>query len=196
MIGNHDGGETEQSDDREQVSDNFFLDHRFVFDIEAGRTSVEPGLCYSFDVGALVDFVAVDTTGRPRPTTSATSRTPSTGGSWPRVPDRGGRTDGQPVWHIPFSHHPPYCAGPSHHNDRAMIDELLPLYRRAGVRIVLAGHEHNFQWSEIDGLHVLVTGCGAKLREQRPQQMVEAHPGAGPPKPTSWPATSTATALP
>ena len=30
---------------------------------------------------------------------------------------------------------------------------LVPLYRTAGVRLMLHGHEHNFQHGEVDGLH-------------------------------------------
>ena len=85
----------------------------------------------------LVDFVAVDTT-------EASDTDHKRYFSHPdhrrflekEFPDRGGRTGDRPVWHLPFSHHPAFCAGPSHFNDQAMIDELLPLYRRAGVRVV------------------------------------------------------------
>ncbi len=176
VIGNHDAGETEKSDDREQVTDNFFLDHRFTSEIEAGRSSVEPGLCYSFDAGALVDFVAVDTTEASEADHGRyfchTDHRRFLDGEFP---DRGGRTGDQPVWHLPFAHHPPYCAGPKHGNDADMIEELVPLFRRAGVRCVLAGHEHNFQWNVVDDLHVIVTGAGAKLRTEPLTGTAEAH---------------------
>ena len=175
VIGNHDGGETENSDDREQVADNFFLDQRFTSEVEAGRSSVEPGLCYSFDVGALVDFVAVDTTEASETDHGRFFNHPEhrrfLDGEFP---DRGGRTV-NPVWHVPFAHHPPYCAGPKHGNDDDMIEALLPLFRRAGVRCVLAGHEHNFQWNVVDDLHVIVTGAGAKLRTEPLTGPTEAH---------------------
>jgi len=176
VIGNHDGGETEQSDDRDQVTDNFFLDHRFTSDVEAGRTSVEPGLCYSFDVGGLVDFVAVDTTEASETDHKRFFAHPDHRRFLEdEFPDRGGRTDGRPAWHLPFSHHPPYSAGPSHHNDQAVLDQLLPLYRRAGVRCVFAGREHNLQWSVMDDVHFLVTGAGSKLRAETPDRFAEAH---------------------
>lgn len=176
VVGNHDGGETEQSDDREQVADNFFLDERIWTQITSDRTSVEPGLCYSFDVGALVDFVAVDTTEDSSSEHGRYFRHPNHRRFLEdEFPDRGGATDGRPAWHLPFAHHPPYCAGPKHGNDRDVIDDLLPLYRRAGVRCVLSGHEHNFQWNEVDGLHVLVAGAGAKLRAEPPTDFIAAH---------------------
>ena len=38
-------------------------------------------------------------------------------------------------WRIPFGHHPPYCAGPQHHNTRGMetADRAVPSQRRAGA---------------------------------------------------------------
>jgi hypothetical protein len=71
-------------------------------------------------------------------------------------------------WLIPFSHHPVFCAGPSHTNDDEMRETLVPLFDRAGVRLVLAGHEHNFQLSDVEGRTYVVSGAGAKLREHHP----------------------------
>jgi len=176
VIGNHDGAETEQSDDREQVADNFFLDQRFASDVEAGRTSVDPGLCYSFDVGRLVDFVAVDTTEASETDHRRYFLHPDHREFLEReFPDRSGRTDDCPGWHLPFSHHPAWTAGPDHDDDADVIEHLVPLWRRAGVRVAFAGHEHNFQWNEHDGLHVIVTGAGAKLDTERPERLDEAH---------------------
>lgn len=50
-VGNHDSSDKEQSDDRSQLSDNFFLDQRFVEEAGAERSSVDPGLFYSFCFG-------------------------------------------------------------------------------------------------------------------------------------------------
>ena len=36
------------------------------------------------------------------------------------------------MWRIPFAHHPPYSAGPQHHNTKEMA-QLMPLFERAGV---------------------------------------------------------------
>jgi hypothetical protein len=44
----------------------------------------------------------------------------------------------------------------------------VPLYRRSGVRIVLSGHEHNFQHSRVDGIDYFVTGGAGKVRTGRP----------------------------
>jgi hypothetical protein len=56
-----------------------------------------------------------------------------------------------------------------------MLDSLLPLFERGGVRLVLAGHEHNFQLSLVDGRTYVVSGAGGKLREEVPQGFDDAH---------------------
>ena len=56
-----------------------------------------------------------------------------------------------------------------------MIDELVPLFRRAGVRAAFAGHEHNFQLSRADGIQYFLTGAGGKLREDPPAEFDAAH---------------------
>jgi hypothetical protein len=42
------------------------------------------------------------------------------------------------------------------------------------VRLVLAGHEHNFQLTETGGCTYVVSGAGGKVREDVPQGFSEA----------------------
>ncbi|MCW2832314.1 MAG: metallophosphoesterase [Nocardioides sp.] len=56
-----------------------------------------------------------------------------------------------------------------------MIESVLPLLESGGVRLTLAGHEHNFQVSETDGRTFVVSGAGGKLREELPEWFDEAH---------------------
>ncbi len=49
-----------------------------------------------------------------------------------------------------------------------MIERLVPLFHEAGVRVMLAGHEHNFQYSIVDGIHYVISGAGGKLRPDPP----------------------------
>ena len=77
-------------------------------------------------------------------------------------------------WKFVFCHHPPFCAGPNHHNTDRM-EALLPLFARAGVRVVLNGHEHNFQHSRHNGIDYFVTGAGSKLDRGAPDRFDEAH---------------------
>jgi hypothetical protein len=172
-IGNHDGNETEVNDDRDQIMDNFFLAERLQGEEAAGRASIGPGLFYRFRYGSDVELIALDSSRRfllfgerffrhvnHQPFLQAA------------FPEGGGA--GRPRWRIAFAHHPPYCAGPRYGNSRSSQEHLVPLYRRSGVRIVLAGHEHNFQHSEADGIHYFVTGGGGKAREGRPDRTADA----------------------
>ena len=172
-VGNHDAGETERSDDREQLADNFFLRERFYHHPMEARSSVEPGLFYRFRFGADVEFVCLDIS------------------EAVELPERHffesdthlefleqcfqPRRSDSPLWRLPFSHHPPYCAGPHHGNTDAMLHRLEPLFKRAGVRAVLSGHEHNFQYSEHQGIHYFVTGAAGRLREEPPVHFDHAH---------------------
>ena len=60
--GNHDGADQEANDDREQLADNFHLEQRFGPRQDRRRASLEPGLFYRLNVGALLELVCVDTT--------------------------------------------------------------------------------------------------------------------------------------
>ena len=60
-VGNHDSADTESSDDREQIRDNFHTDERFLPAVGSGRASIDPGLFYRFGYGADVEFVCIDT---------------------------------------------------------------------------------------------------------------------------------------
>jgi tartrate-resistant acid phosphatase type 5 len=171
-IGNHDSGESEDRDDRDQVMDNFFLMERAAGDEAAGRASIGPGLFYRFRYGADVEFLCIDTSkedffGRQR-LFEYPKHWEFIEQSLPAAPADGVR------WRIPFCHHPRYCAGPRHHNaDRMAI--LDPLFARAGVRVMFSGHEHNFQHARVAGVDYFVTGAGSKVRLSPPDGFADAH---------------------
>ena len=169
-IGNHDTGESEDNDDRSQVEDNFYVRLRIGSEEASGRSSFEPGLFYRFKYGADIEFVCIDTSKEqlfdkrlfehPKHRdflTAAFAGTPA------------------PAWLIPFCHHPPFCAGPRHHNTTDMHAELVPSFQRSGVKVVFSVHEHNFQHSLTGGIHYLVSGAAAKFRPARPNRFSEAH---------------------
>lgn len=172
-IGNHDGNETELNDDRDQIMDNFYLTERLMGEEAAGRASVGPGLFYRFRYGSQVELVCLDTS---RQSLLFGERFFRHLNHAPFIeaafPPAGG--EGRPRWRIPFSHHPPYSAGPQWGNSKSSLQHLVPLYRRAGVRLVLSGHEHNFQHSRVDGIDYFVTGGGGKVRTGRPGGFEEA----------------------
>ena len=173
-IGNHDGDETEVNDDRDQIMDNFYLTERLLGEEAAGRASVGPGLFYRFRFGSQIELVALDSSRRfllfGERFFRHVNHAPFLEAAFPAPARRAA-----PRWRIPFAHHPPYCAGPQWGNSRSSIEHLVPLYRRAGVRLVLSGHEHNFQHSRADGIDYFVTGGGGKVRPGRPTKFAEAH---------------------
>jgi tartrate-resistant acid phosphatase type 5 len=174
-IGNHDGNETELNDDRDQVMDNFYLAERLAGEEQAGRASIGPGLFYRFGYGSDIEFVCLDTSRRfllfGERFFRHRNHAPFLEAAFPASASRG------PLWRIPFAHHPPYCAGPMYGNSKSSLEHVVPLYRRSGVRLVLSGHEHNFQHARVDGIEYFVTGGGGKVRSDRPAAgaMAEAH---------------------
>jgi predicted phosphodiesterase len=160
-VGNHDTTDSEGSDDRAQMEDNFHTAERFQ---DAERASVSPGLFYRFGYGADVEFVCIDTSlADPDEHVHRYFQVP---GHLRWLRETFARP--APRWRIPFSHHPAYCAGPEHGNDPEILDVLGPLFAAGGVRLVLAGHEHNFQFGRVDGRTYVVSGAGGKLREKLP----------------------------
>jgi tartrate-resistant acid phosphatase type 5 len=172
-VGNHDAGDSESSDDREQLSDNLFLHERFLPRVETGRASVEPGLFYRFQVGANLELICIDTSlASDLPGVEHYFDEPSHA-DWIRdALELAGPK--RPRWRIPFSHHPAYCAGPEHRSTPGMVERLVPLFERSRVRLVLSGHEHNFQHSLVNGVHYVVSGAAGKLRREPPTDFQHA----------------------
>ena len=175
-VGNHDTGETEASDDRQQLIDNFFLNERFTGEESAGRSSIGPGLMYRFHYGADIEFVCIDTSRQSMLFGDRffehKNHASFLDASFPEVAAEG--TVERP-WQIPFSHHPPFCAGPQHFNSKSMIKHLVPVFKRSGVKAVFSGHEHNFQHSRVEGINYFVTGAGGKVRVEPPSNFADAH---------------------
>jgi hypothetical protein len=169
-IGNHDTSETEDRDDREQLLDNLYLRERIASDEASGRASVDPGLFYRFKYGRDVEFGCIDTSKEDFFRGKRLYEYPK---HWEWM-EQALAPDPAARWKFVFCHHPPFCAGPNHHNTDRM-EMLLPLFARAGVRVVFSGHEHNFQHSRHNGIDYLVTGAGSKLDKRRPEHFAEAH---------------------
>ncbi|HYG95189.1 MAG TPA: metallophosphoesterase [Nocardioides sp.] len=162
-IGNHDTTDTEGADDRAQMEDNFHLAARFR---SSGRDCIGPGLFYRVPYGADLELVCIDTSQDPEEDVHRhfeADRQLAWLGEVFKAPDV--------RWRIPFSHHPVYCAGPTHEDDAEMIEHLVPLFDRADVRLVLAGHEHNFQLGRVDRRTYVVSGSGGKVREDPPPRL-------------------------
>lgn len=102
---------------------------------------------YSFDWGD-VHIVGLDT-----------ERVGSTQAAWLEQ-DLAAHTDAP--WTIVMLHRPPYSSG--EHGDTASVKQwFVPIFERAGVDLVLAGHDHNYERFEPkNGVVYLVTGGGGR----------------------------------
>jgi tartrate-resistant acid phosphatase type 5 len=169
-IGNHDTGETEDHDDREQLLDNMYLRERFAPAQVSDRSSLDPGLFYRFHYSREVEFICLDTSKEQFFSGKRLFEYPKHR-AW--VEDTLASGNDTP-WRIAFCHHPPFCAGPQHSNTDRM-QQLLPLFSRGGVRVVFSGHEHNFQHSRYGGIDYFVTGAGSKVRKGSPDKFLSAH---------------------
>jgi len=169
-IGNHDTGETEDRDDRDQLLDNMYLKERLGHDESSGRASLDPGLFYRFRYGRDVEFICLDTSKEGFWRRGRLFEYPK---HWEWIEQTFADSSGV-RWRIPFCHHPPFCAGPQHSNTDHM-ETLLPLFARGGVRVVFSGHEHNFQHSHHDGVDYFITGAGSKVRKGAPNDFERAH---------------------
>lgn len=62
-------------------------------------------------------------------------------------------------WRIAVSHHPAWTCG-GHRSNRAVRSTWVPLFERFGVRLVLSGHDHNYQRFRSRGVEYVVDGGG------------------------------------
>ena len=170
-IGNHDADESEACDDRTQVEDNFYLCERLAGEEAAGRASFRPGLFYRFRYGSDIEFVCIDTSKEAFFTRGRLFALPK---HWEFLEAAFASGADGVRWRLPFAHHPPFSAGPRHHNTRSM-ERLLPLFQRSGVKAMFSGHEHNFQHSKFEGIDYFVTGGGGRARRDPPTRFDAAH---------------------
>jgi tartrate-resistant acid phosphatase type 5 len=170
-IGNHDSGELESPDDRDQVMDNFYLRERFAGEEKYGRASIGPGLFYRFTFGRDAEFVCIDTSKE----SFFSDRLFEVPKHLDFIQSSFARAE-SPRWRVPFCHHPPFCAGPLHRNTGSM-HKLLPVFQEAGVRAMFSGHEHNFQHSRHEGIDYFISGGAGKIRTGTPSSgaLEDAH---------------------
>ncbi|HUS08208.1 MAG TPA: metallophosphoesterase [Bryobacteraceae bacterium] len=153
VLGNHDGNETETRGDLAAYLDNFFF------------PGLTPARYYRFSYGGLADFFALDST-----------QNTESGPAAPAYRESGDQhkwlmknlSEAQVPWKIPYFHHPPFNAGPFHPSSAKELAHFIDAFKKAGVKVVFTGHEHNLQVSEVNaatgGIRFLVSGAGGELR--------------------------------
>lgn len=62
------------------------------------------------------------------------------------------------------------------------MSEIIKRFEKAGVKVVISGHEHQFQHSRANNIDYLITGGAGQLRTDTPDQFAEA-------RTVSWAAT-------
>lgn len=68
------------------------------------------------------------------------------------------------AWTVVIQHHPPFSAG-YHGSHVPSQQNLVPLYEKYGVDLVLSGHDHDYQQiAPQNGVTYVVSGAAAKLR--------------------------------
>ena len=178
-VGNHDTGETPLEGgqgDTLALYDNLLVTARFHAPRPGRDASITKGLFYRFRFGRDVEFICLDTS-RDKFLFGNRMFKKDPGKTW--MQDALASPLGAPAWRIPFSHHPPYCAGPEHGDTDSMREEIVPRCVANGLRVYFAGHEHNFQCidSEDAGrqLRCIVTGGGGTWRTGRPDGPTNGH---------------------
>ena len=176
--GNHDGADEEAADDRGQLEDNLYLAERFGpaprrdgrRSGPASSTGSSSGACSSSCASTPPGDGSRAPTGSTNPATAA----------WLEHTFASLSTD--VGWRVPFCHHPAWSAGPHHIGQPEQVARLVPLYEQGGARLLLHGHEHNFQHGRVGALDYIVSGAGGKLDTRPPH--AEAIAGT-----RSWSAT-------
>jgi hypothetical protein len=152
-LGNHDGNETENREDLTTYLDNFFF------------PGDRPARWYTFTYAGLAQFFALDSTlntesGPPRPAFLENGEE----FQWMQrvIPAS------TAMWKIPYFHNPPFNAGPRHAPSYHALEHWVRLFAQSGVKVVFNGHEHNFQFSEVNalsgGIRFVTSGSGGQLR--------------------------------
>ena len=174
-LGNHDGSESESTQDLFHYRDNFFLPAAILPD---GTLSRFEDRFYSVRFGKDVELLSLDTT-RNRETRAHVTWQPLYAGgevSEQRLWLESELARAKDVrWKIAYFHHPPFNAGRGHYGprskDRNLMElerELVPLLAAGEVRVAFSGHVHNFQLTrqESDGYlkttRYIVTGAGGR----------------------------------
>lgn len=83
-------------------------------------------------------------------------------------------------WKIVIGHHPLYTVSGGKRNQKELIGQVGPLLHKHGVKIYVNGHDHNFQYLEVEGIHFITNGAGSQTetgKPAKPGQFTSDHHG-------------------
>jgi len=163
-FGNHDEGETEEMDDRDQLYDNLYVRPHFEGLRDPQDAVTDRGLLYRFQFGKQIEFICLDTSKDHllgRRFFEMDENLPFIERALPPGPIDG--------WRIAFSHHPVFCAGPVHGSRPSLQKLMTERGHQAGVRVFFNGHEHNLQHSQDDFTDYFITGGSGKFETDPPK---------------------------
>lgn len=67
-------------------------------------------------------------------------------------------------WKLVVGHHTIHSGGSQHGDTPELVERLKPILLRQGVQAYIAGHDHDLQHIERDGLHIIQSGGGMEAR--------------------------------
>eukprot|EP01037_Dinobryon_pediforme_P002184 gene2184-2221_t len=76
----------------------------------------------------------------------------------------------QAKWKILIGHHPLYTVSGGKSDQPEMIAAIKPLMQKHRVFIYINGHQHNFQYLQVDGMHFITNGAGSKTKRPKHAQ--------------------------
>jgi len=68
-------------------------------------------------------------------------------------------------WKIAFFHHPLYSDGRFHGSDVDLRNQLMPIFEKYGVNVVMSGHDHVYErFKPEGGIYFFLVGNSGELR--------------------------------
>ncbi len=153
VLGNHDGNESERTEDLNVYLDNFFF------------PGEQPARWYRFQYGNFAEFIALDST-RNQPQRPRAPIYTQDGEQSQWLKEQLSKDSLE--WRFIVMHHPMFTAGPDHPPFLENAPHWFQLFQTSDVSAVFSGHEHNFQYSapqqDNGNIAWFVSGAGGQLR--------------------------------
>jgi acid phosphatase len=149
VLGNHDvDGNVQAQIDYSKVDPRWRMPDRYYSHSE------------NLSNGSSVEFFCLDTCGIVYPDLAETFGKPQL--QW--LDER--LTRSAAIWKIVVGHHPVYSGG-KHGDTPELIEQLIPILKKHGVRLYLNGHDHDMQHILADGINYVTCGAAGSVRHAK-----------------------------